>query len=432
MRVLVTGAYGLIGSAVLARLHRDGHELVGTGRKIDTAQRQFPYARWIAADFRDLQSKEAWTTLLTGIDAVVNCAGTFQQSWRDDLAAVHTSAPRALFAACQDLGIKRLVQISAMGAGEQGASAFARTKGHADARLAASALPWIILRPGVVLAAGVYGASAMLRGLAGLPWRTPLIAGDRQVRIVSVGDVADTVAWALGPGLSVRGTFELLHPRSYRVADLVSAQRRWLGFAQQPLLELPAIIARAITAGADALAYLGWRSPARSTAFAELAAGMHGDPTSWIAATGIEPKDLDAILNERPATLQDRWFSRLYFLKPAAIACLAAFWIISGVVAVGPGWSGALALLASAGVHGTLASLTTVAGAIVDIALGLAVAIRPCARTALIGMLVVSALYLLFGTILAPALWLDPLGRLVKIVPILLLIVFALAVLEER
>jgi len=51
---------------------------------------------------------------------------------------------------------------------------------------------------------------------------------------------------------------------------------------------------------------------------------------------------------------------------------------------------------------------------------------------ALIGMLVVSGLYLLLGTILAPALWLDPLGCLVKIVPILLLIVFALAVLEER
>lgn len=293
-------------------------------------------------------------------------------------------------------------------------------------------MPWIILRPGVVLAAGVYGASAMLRGLAGLPWRTPLIAGDRQVRIVSVGDVAHTVAWALGPGLPVRGTFELLHPRSYRVADLVSAQRRWLGFAQQPTLELPAVIARAVTAAADALAYLGWRSPARSTAFAELAAGMHGDPTSWIAATGIEPKDLDAILNERPATLQDRWFSRLYFLKPAAIACLAAFWIISEVIAIGPGWSGALALLASAGVHSTLASLTTAAGAIIDIALGLAVAIRPYAQVALIGMLVVSVLYLLFGTMLAPALWLDPLGRLVKIVPILLLIVFALAVLEER
>jgi uncharacterized protein YbjT (DUF2867 family) len=210
MRVIVTGAYGLIGSAVLARLHRDGHELVGTGRQIDTAQRQFPYARWVAADFRDLQTKEAWKTVLTGIDAVVNCAGAFQQSLRDDLAAVHVSAPLALFAACEDLAIKRVVQISAIGAGLHGASAFAKTKGPADTALAASTLPWIILRPGVVLAPGVYGASAMLRGLAGLPWRTPLIAGDREVRIVSVEDVADTVACALGPGLSVKGTFELL------------------------------------------------------------------------------------------------------------------------------------------------------------------------------------------------------------------------------
>jgi uncharacterized protein YbjT (DUF2867 family) len=432
MRVLVTGAYGLIGSAVMARLHRDGHELVGTGRHVETAQRQFPYAHWVAADFRDLQTKQAWTKILAGIDAVVNCAGAFQQSFRDDLAAVHTSAPLALFAACQDLGIKRVVQISAMGAGLAGASAFARTKGEADTALAASSLPWIILRPGVVLAPGVYGASAMLRGLAGLPWRTPLIAGGREVRIVSVEDVADTVVWALGPGWSVRGTFELLHPRSYTVARLVSAQRQWLGFSPQPTLELPAIVARVITASADASAYLGWRSPARSTAFAELATGMRGDPTSWITATGIAPQDLDAILNQRPATLQDRWFSRLYFLKPAAIACLAAFWIISGLVAVGPGWSDAQAVLANAGVNGTTAMLITAGGSILDIVLGIGVAIRSSARGALVGMLAVCGLYLLFGTILAPALWLDPLGRLVKILPILLLIVFALAVLEER
>ena len=39
MRVLVTGAYGLIGSAVLARLHRDGHELIAAGRSIGDAAR---------------------------------------------------------------------------------------------------------------------------------------------------------------------------------------------------------------------------------------------------------------------------------------------------------------------------------------------------------------------------------------------------------
>jgi hypothetical protein len=159
---------------------------------------------------------------------------------------------------------------------------------------------------------------------------------------------------------------------------------------------------------------------------------MQGDPTGWIAATGIEPQNLDAILNQRPATLQDRWFSRLYFLKPAAIACLALFWITSGAVTLGPGWSDARAVLSNAGVNDTLAILTTAGGATIDIVLGVAVAIRSCTRPALIGMLVVSGLYLLLATILAPALWLDPLGRLVKIVPILLLVAFALAVLEER
>jgi hypothetical protein len=82
--------------------------------------------------------------------------------------------------------------------------------------------------------------------------------------------------------------------------------------------------------------------------------------------------------------------------------------------------------------NSTAAIVTTAGGAIVDIVLGIGVAIRTSARMALIGMLVVSGLYLLLGSILAPALWLDPLGRLVKIVPILLLIVFALAMLEER
>ena len=51
MRVLVTGAYGLIGTAVLARLKRDGHEVVAAGRNIDEMQRRVPFTRKIEADF---------------------------------------------------------------------------------------------------------------------------------------------------------------------------------------------------------------------------------------------------------------------------------------------------------------------------------------------------------------------------------------------
>lgn len=55
MRVLVTGAYGLIGSACLARLHSAGHDVVGAGRSIATARRSLPYAHWIEADFAGLR-----------------------------------------------------------------------------------------------------------------------------------------------------------------------------------------------------------------------------------------------------------------------------------------------------------------------------------------------------------------------------------------
>jgi nucleoside-diphosphate-sugar epimerase len=49
MRVLVTGAYGLIGSACTARLARDGHAIVGVGREVAAARRSFPDVHWIAA-----------------------------------------------------------------------------------------------------------------------------------------------------------------------------------------------------------------------------------------------------------------------------------------------------------------------------------------------------------------------------------------------
>src|ERR1700755_1283329 len=100
MRVLVTGAYGLIGAACLARLHRDGHILVGAGREIRQAQRRFPYARWIKADFHALTTPQSWYPLIAGIDAVVNCAGALQDGVRDDLQRVHVDAPSALFTAC--------------------------------------------------------------------------------------------------------------------------------------------------------------------------------------------------------------------------------------------------------------------------------------------------------------------------------------------
>jgi len=432
MRVLVTGANGLIGSACLARLRRDGHDLVGTARDLRDAQRRFPYAAWRAADFDRLTTPANWQSLLTGIDAVVNTVGVFQQGARDDIHRVHVEATAALFEACVGASIRRVVHISALGADAAGPTAFARTKAEADAHLATLDLDWMILRPALVLAPIAYGGTALLRGLAACPLVTPVVDDHSRIQIVGVDDVGETVARCLNPGAPARLIWELAHPQRRTLTEIVVAIRDRLGFPPRPVIAVPRFVQSLVTAMADALGWLGWRSPARSTALAQLAAGMSGDPKPWIAATGIAPQDLPDALAAWPAGVQERWFARLYPLKAFAIGILSAYWIFTGLVSLGPGWSEAVTLLSPAGWPPALVGAVIVGGALLDVALGAALLVRRFTRPVLIGMLLICIPYLIAATVINPALWLDPLGRLAKTLPVMLAMLFTLAILDER
>jgi uncharacterized protein YbjT (DUF2867 family) len=431
MRVLVTGAYGLIGSAVAARLSRE-HEVVAGGRDAGKASRYSAAARSVAADFNRLTTADAWRPILQDIDAVVNCVGVLQDGLRDNAHRVHVEATAALFAACEQAGIRRVVHISAIGAEQGGPTAFSRGKAEAEQDLAARDLDWAILRPALVLAGAVYGGSAMLRAVAAFPGVTPLIAADAKIQIVSVEDVAETVARCLAPGVPARVTWDIAHPKVHALADIVTAIRRWLGFAPRPVVRVPHLLARAIGVCADALGLLGWRSPARTTALKQLEAGVVGDPAAWIAATGITPMSLDDILARRPASVQDRWFARLYLLKPVAIFGLALFWFVTGALALGPGRASAVAQMTATGTAPDIAYQTVIWGAWFDIAMGLLLCVRRFARATLILMIVATFGYLAAGTWLAPQLWIDPLGPLTKISPMLVATALTLAIIDER
>jgi uncharacterized protein YbjT (DUF2867 family) len=432
MRVLVTGAYGLIGSAVLARLHRDGHELIGAGRALTQARRQAPYARWVEADFNRLTLTGDWLAHLAGVDAVVNCVGVLQDGARDDVHKVHVAATIALFAACERAGVRRVIHVSAIGASFRAPTAFARSKAEAEDDLVARYLDWVILRPALVLAPAVYGGTALLRGLAGVPFVTPVIEPEARVQVVGIDDVADTVALCLQPDAKTAVKWDLAHPQVLTLGGMLVALRAWLGFPARPLWRVPLGLALAGAWVADALGYLGWRSAARTTARRQLGVGVVGDPEPWIAATGIKPKSFEEILARRPASVADRWFARLYLFKPVAILGLAAFWVLTGLITLGSGRDAAMAQLAAAGFSEMLAGPVLVAGSYFDIALGLALLVRPAARVVLQAMLGATALYLLLGTALAPQLWLDPLGPFLKIVPMLVATAFTLAILDER
>lgn len=428
MRVLVTGATGLIGSAVRVRLAR-GHTIVASSRGGAKAQRA--ETGWIAADFNTLTTAAAWAPLLRGIDAVVNCVGVLQSGLRDNSRRVHVAATVALFAACEQARV-RVIHISAIGAEEGGPTEFSRLKAEAERDLARRNLDWVILRPALVLAASAYGGSAMLRAIAAFPGVTPLIAGDARIQVVSVEDVAEAVARCLAPSAPMQVTYDVAHPQVHSLRDIVLAIRRWLGFPSRPVVTVPSALARLVGYAVDALGLIGWRSPARTTALRQLELGVVGDPSAWIAATGISPASLDGILARHPASVQDRWFARLYLLKPLAIAALALFWFATGAIALGPGRASAVARMTATGTVPDVASLTVIWGAWFDIAIGLLLCVHAIARPVLVVMIVATFGYLAAGTWLAPQLWIDPLGPLTKIIPMLVATALTLAMIDER
>lgn len=431
MRILLLGATGFIGSAVLQRLREAGHAVTAIGRGLASARRRRPDVDWVQADIAGLTTEAAWQPLLGGIEAVVNCAGALQDSARDDVAAVQSAAPRSLFAACAARGIARIVQVSAAGAAPDAPTRFLRTKAQADAALAALPGDWVILRPGLVLGAQAYGGTALLRALAAFPLVLPVVRGEARLQTVAVEDVAQAVLDALEGRVPPRATYELVEERSHSLSELLVALRAWLGLPPARLLRVPEWLARPLFMIGDALGHLGWRSPLRSTAWTVMADGVTGDPGAWNAATGRPVRDLAQILGTMPATVQDRWFARLWLAKPVAIGTLAAFWIASGAIGLAR-YEAAAAVLISRGVDVVMAGLAVLLGAAVDIALGAAALLHRWMRPAAIGMVLVTLGYLAGASLLAPDLWLDPLGPLVKTIPAAVLALVVLAVAEER
>jgi uncharacterized protein YbjT (DUF2867 family) len=430
VRVLLTGATGFIGSAVRARLLAQGHEVIAVARRAGPRMAQ-PGLRWVALDMGRAATPEAWEPHLAGVDAAVNCAGVLQDGWGDSTAGVHLAGPAALFAALERAGVRRVVQISAIGIDRAAVTAFSESKAAGDAALMARDLDWVVLRPSVVVGGAAYGGSALLRGLAALPV-LPRLAGAGPLQVVQLDDLVETILFFLRPGAPARLMLEICGPEPLPLEAILATYRQWMGFGQAPLVSVPHWALEALSLCGDAFGRLGWRSPLRTTARRELARGSTGDPRPWTEVTGIQPASLASALAATPVSVQDRWFARLYFVKPLLLAILSLFCLLTGLIALGPGWTAGLALLLGAGIPTAAAPVLVVASAVADILIGLGIAVRATCKLALRSGLALSAAYLVAGTALAPALWADPLGPFLKVVPVMALMLAALAITDDR
>jgi hypothetical protein len=323
------------------------------------------------------------------------------------------------------------VHLSAIGVERSAVSDFSATKRAGEEALAATSLEWVILRPSVAVGRSAYGGSALFRGLAALPVVLELPdAGP--VQVVQLDELVATIVALARPGAPARIALDIAGPERLELPAIVDLFRQWLRLEPAPHWRVPRWLAAAGYRAGDLVRLLGWRTPLSSVARRELVRGAVGDQSQWRQVMGIEPTPLAAALALEPASVQERWFARLYFLKPLVFGVLALFWIGTGVISLSLGWAQGLAYLLEGGVPEELAVPGVVAGALADIVIGVGIAFRRTARGALWAAIAISVFYMIAGSLVLPRLWLDPVGPMLKIWPIVVLNLVALAIVDDR
>jgi uncharacterized protein YbjT (DUF2867 family) len=433
-KILVLGASGLIGHFVTDDLRARGFHVVGIARRLASSQKTSP----LDLEMPMMAMDSAALARLIGdhdIDVVVNCLGVLQDGPGSDTRDVHRDFVERLLRAIGESGRAiRLIHISIPGAANEDRTAFSRSKREAEALIAGSGMAHAILRPGFVVAPSAYGGSAMLRSLAAFPTGLPKAEAATLFQPVAVEDIAATIAWLasreLPDPVADAVVWDLMQPAPATLGGVIEQFRRAFGTVNFPRVALPTLLLDLGARLGDLASLLGWMPPMRTTAIAELRRGVSGDPQPWMAATGIVPKTLAQMV--RSATIQDKWFARLFLIKALVIASLALFWIASGFIALVISYDAAAAMLSSHGFPPALVAPFTVSTSLMDMTIGVLIAFRRTCAAGLIAGIAASLGYMGGTALLTPDLWIEPLGALVKTGPAIVLMLVALLTLDNR
>jgi NADH dehydrogenase len=219
--ICVIGGSGFIGRHIVHRLSAANCSVVVPTRRRERAKALLvlPAVDVVEADVQDAGALERMTR---GADAVINLVGVLHDGRGNaGFEEAHVALSRKVIAACGRSGVKRLLHMSALGAGRSAPSRYLRTKAEAEDQVRASRLEWTIFRPSVVFGR----EDRFLNMFAGLLDRLPVVplaCPDARFQPVFVEDVAQAFVLALTDSGSVGLSYDLCGPHVYSLRELVN------------------------------------------------------------------------------------------------------------------------------------------------------------------------------------------------------------------
>lgn len=247
-RILVTGASGFVGTALVTTLMRAGRPVRAATRHPETALLPRGVEAVAVPDFR--QSID-WAPMLAGVGSVVHLAGIAHVGPNVDPAVydrVNHVATADLAAACARAGVRRLVFLSSVRAQcgiaaaqalreadePRPSEAYGRSKLTAEDAVRACGGAWTILRPAMVYGPGAKGNLAHLMRIAALPLPLPFARFANERSILGLENLVSAIAFVLGEEACARETYLVADPKPLTLAEIVAALR--CGAGRRPRL----------------------------------------------------------------------------------------------------------------------------------------------------------------------------------------------------
>jgi uncharacterized protein YbjT (DUF2867 family) len=219
MDVLVTGGSGFVGTHLCRELKSRGHAVTALSRTPSSGDLPGGVERAMG----DVTAYDSIVEPMRGHDVVVNLVALsplFKPSGGDEMHdRVHRGGTENVVRAAEETGVDRLVQMSALGADPDGATAYIRAKGDAEGIVKSSSIPYVVFRPSVLFGDG--GEFVPFTKKLAPPYLTPLPGGGKtRFQPLWIGDMVSMLADAIDGDAYEGGVYEVGGPERLTLADV--------------------------------------------------------------------------------------------------------------------------------------------------------------------------------------------------------------------
>jgi uncharacterized protein YbjT (DUF2867 family) len=237
LSIVILGGSGFLGTRLVARLIKDGHQVTVLSRDREQ-HKHLLVLPGLTLENCDVYQEAQLSERFRGKDVVINLVGILNERGFSGAGfrRAHTELTQHVLDAARSAGVTRLLQVSALKASRGAPSHYLRSKGEAEKliRDQNTALDWTIFQPSVMFGPGDSFLNRFARLLAAIPFVFPLARPNARFQPVFVDDVVNALRQCLHGGASSRQTHELCGPQVYTLREIVGLaakmthRRRWI------------------------------------------------------------------------------------------------------------------------------------------------------------------------------------------------------------